>query len=112
MTLEKLEQIGWKQDGWWNNRMMFSMSRDSRFAIFEHNGEFGVMDPFTNEFSLIYCNLSDENIEKFSELVKKYDDMEIHPDDYKFSEYLEVKNKINEFLTKARKYEEDFEFEL
>ena len=59
MNNKRLEELGWKFDDFWNNRAFYSLSKDSHFAIFEHDG-WGLMDPFAKEFELIYCDLTDE----------------------------------------------------
>ena len=57
MTKELLEELGWKFDDFWNNRAFYSLSKESKFSIFEHDG-WGLLNPFNKDFELIYCDLS------------------------------------------------------
>ena len=97
MTNEKLKELGWKFDEYWNNRAFYSLSKESKFAIYEHGG-WGIMDPFTKEFELIYCNLTDEEIEKYTKLVKSYEDIVRHSKDYTYYEYLCIEADIRKFI--------------
>ena len=101
MTNEKLKELGWNFDEYWNNRAFYTLSKDSHFAIFEH-GEWGLMDPFTKEFELIYCNLTDEDIENYTELVKSYENIVRHPKDNSLYDYTTVVEKLNDFINKRR----------
>ena len=59
MTKELLEELGWKFDDFWNNRAFYSLSKESKFSIFEHDG-WGLLNPFNKDFELIYCDLTDK----------------------------------------------------
>jgi len=102
MTKEKLEELGWKFDQYWNNRAFYSLSEESKFAIFEH-GDWGIMDPFSKEFKLIYCNLSDEEIEEYTNLIKVYENIIRHPKDNTLYAYLVATEEIVEFIKKVDK---------
>lgn len=104
MTNEILEELGWKFDDFWNNRAFYSLSKDSQFAIFEHDG-WGLMDPFAKEFELIYCNLTDEEIEKYTELVKSYEDIIRHPQDNSLYDSITVVEKLHNFINEMKKRE-------
>ena len=64
MAKELLEELGWKFDDFWNNRAFYSLSKESKFSIFEHDG-WGLLNPFNKDFELIYCDLTDEEIKIF-----------------------------------------------
>ena len=102
MTKEKLEELGWKFDDLWNDRAFYSLSKDSNFAIFEYDG-WGLKDPFTKEFELIYCDLTDEEIEKYTELVKSYEDIVRHPKDNSLYDYSTAVENINDFIKEMKK---------
>ena len=102
MTIERLEELGWKFDDFWNNRAFYSLSKDSHFAIFEHD-DWGIMDPFAKEFELIYCGLTDEEIENYTELVKSYENIVKHPKDNSLYDYATVVAKLNDFINEMKK---------
>lgn len=97
MNKEKLEELGWKFDGFWNNRAIFTLSEDSDFSIFEHYG-WGIINPFTKEFELIYCNLADNEIEEYTELIKSYKNIMNNPKENTLYDYLLFKEKIDDFI--------------
>ena len=72
MTKELLEELGWKFDDFWNNRAFYSLSKESKFPIFEHDG-WGLLNPFNKDFELIYCDLTDKEIKEYTDLVKSYE---------------------------------------
>ena len=100
MTTEKLEELGWQFDDFWNNRALFS-KKDTvlkGFAIFEHDGDWGIMDPYAKRFELIYCNMSDDEIKQYIDYVNTYEDLMKYPKDHTFFEYLNLKNDLHEFV--------------
>ena len=100
MTKERLEELGWQFDDFWANRAMFS-KKDGKldcFAIFEHNGDWGIMDPYNKEFSLIYCNMSDDEIKQYIGYVNLYEELVEHPKDHTFFEYLCLEVEIRDFV--------------
>jgi len=100
MTKEQLEKLGWQFDEFWNNRAMFS-KKDCKldgFAIFVHDGDWGIMDPYNEEFELIYCNMTDEEIKQYVDYVNLYEELIEHPNDHTFFEYLSLKENIREFV--------------
>lgn len=107
MTKERLEELGWQFDDFWNNRAMFSM-RDAKltgFAIFEHDGDWGIMDPYNKSFSLIYCNMSDNDINEFTKIVKTFEDIVNNPKEHSFFEYLCVENDSKYFVKNMKERE-------
>lgn len=107
MTKEQLEKYGWQFDDFWNNRAMFS-KKDTileGFTIFEHNGDWGIMNPYTKEFELIYCNMSDEEIEQYIDYINNFENIMIHPKDYTFYEYLCIEANIRKFVKNMKEKE-------
>lgn len=102
MTNKKLEELGWKFDDLWNDRAFYSLSKDSNFTIFENDG-WGLTNPFAKEFELIYCDLTDEEIEKYTELVKSYEDIVGHPKDNSLYDYSIIVEKLNDFVKEMKK---------
>ncbi len=98
ITLEFVKNLGWKNDGDWNNRMMFSLSEKSNYSIFEHNGDWGIMDPYNKSFALIYCDMTSKMIEVFTELVKSIDSMTENPKNFTLYDYLEAQAKMKVFV--------------
>ena len=105
MTNERLEELGWKFDDFWNNRAMFS-KKDGKlngFALFEHNGSWGIMDPYNQSFALIYCNMTDKMIEQFIDYVNEYEELTLHPKAHTFAEYLKLEINLKKFVEKMKK---------
>ncbi len=102
MTREKLEELGWKFDSFWNNRALFTKKDEKLdgFVLFEHNGNWGIMDPYSKEFKLIYCNMSDDEIEQYIDYVNSFENIMDHPKDYTFYEYICIEANVREFITK------------
>ena len=105
MTYERLEELGWKFDDFWNNRALFSKKNRKLdgFALFEHNGDWGIIDPYSKSCSLIYCNMTDKMIEQFIDYVNLYEELTLHPIDHTFAEYQLIKNKFKNFVEKMKK---------
>lgn len=101
MTKELLEELGWKFDDFWNNRAFYSLSKESKFSIFEHDG-WGLLNPFNKDFELIYCNLTDKEIKEYTDLVKSYEDCMRHPKDNSLYTYLVAVEKLTEFVKKMK----------
>jgi len=101
MTKELLEELGWKFDDFWNNRAFYSLSKESKFSIFEHDG-WGLLNPFNKDFELIYCNLTDEEIKEYTDLAKSYEDCMRHPKDNSLYAYLVAVEKLTEFVKKMK----------
>lgn len=101
MTKELLEELGWKFDDFWNNRAFYSLSKESKFSIFEHDG-WGLLNPFNKDFELIYCDLTDKEIKEYTDLVKSYEDCMRHPKDNSLYTYLVAVEKLTEFVKKMK----------
>lgn len=101
MTKELLEELGWKFDDFWNNRAFYSLSKESKFSIFEHDG-WGLLNPFNKDFELIYCDLTDKEIKEYTDLVKSYEDCMMHPKDNSLYTYLVAVEKLTEFVKKMK----------
>ena len=101
MTKELLEELGWKFDDFWNNRAFYSLSKESKFSIFEHDG-WGLLNPFNKDFELIYCDLTDEEIKEYTDLVKSSEDCMKHPKDNSLYTYLVAVEKLTEFVKKMK----------
>ena len=100
MTKERLEELGWKFDDFWNNRALFT-KKDTilgGFAIFEHDGDWGIMDPYAKGFELIYCQMTDDEIEQYINYIDSYVNIKNHPKDYTFFEYLCIEDNIKKFV--------------
>ena len=104
MTKERLEELGWQFDDFWANRALFSKkdSKIDRFAIFEHSGDWGIMDPYSKGFTLIYCNMSDEEIEQYINYINTIEDIVDHPKDYTYYDYFCCNKNINDFVDLMR----------
>ncbi len=105
MTIKKLKELGWNSAGCWNNRDFYSFSEESKFSIFEHNGEYGIQDPYKNNLSLIYCNMTDDEIIKFTDLVKLCEDIWSKPKEYTFFQFLETEKSVRSFIKEMNEKE-------
>ena len=85
----------------WNNRAFYSLSKESKFSIFEHDG-WGLLNPFNKDFELIYCDLTDKEIKEYTDLVKSYEDCMKHPKDNSLYTYLVAVEKLTEFVQKMK----------
>ena len=105
MTIEEVKELGWKFDDYWNNRALYSLSKISKFSIFEHNGYWGLQDPYKRDLSLIYCDMSLDDIKKFTDLVKLFEDMFAKPKEYTLFQYLETESNMQEFIKQMKEKE-------
>lgn len=104
MTKEKLEELGWQFDDFWNNRALFS-KKDTileGFAIFEHCGDWGIMNPYAKEFELIYCQMTDDEIKQYIDYINSFENIMNHPKDYTFFEYLCIEANIRKFVNSMK----------
>lgn len=102
MTIEELKSLGWNYDDSWNNREFFSQSKESKYSIFEHNGDWGILDPYNKEFALIYCNLTDEEIQDFTNKVKTIEEIISKPKDFTLYEYFVAATDMQNFVEQMR----------
>lgn len=105
MTTERLEELGWKFDDYYINRAFYSKKNGTLkgFALFEHDGDWGIMNPYRKDFSLIYCNMTDKMIEQYINYVNEYEELTLHPKDHTFAEYLKLEINIKKFVEKMNK---------
>lgn len=101
MIKDKVIELGWQSEGYYCNRELFSLSKDSKFSIFEHN-EWGILDPFSKDLNLIYCDLTDEELINYTSLVKTYDDIISNPKDHTLYSYQEATKDIYNFIKKLK----------
>ena len=104
MTKEKLEELGWQFDIFWANRALFSKKDTTLegFTIFEHNGDWGIIDPYSKGFELIYCQMTDDEIEQYIDYINSFENIMDHPKDYTFFEYLCIEANIRKFVNKMK----------
>lgn len=100
ITKEFVESLGWKFDYLWNNRMMFSY-KDSNYSIFEHNGDWGIMNPYS-KFELIYCNMRPEHIKNFTNLIKSLEQILDNPTATALYDFIEASTKMKDFVKKMK----------
>ena len=63
------------------------------------------MDPYNKEFSLIYCNMSDDEIEQYIDYANIYEDLMECPKDHTFFEYLNLEKDLHEFVKNMKEKE-------
>ena len=100
MTAEKIKKLGWIYNSLWNNRNLYTLSKESEYIIFEHNGEWGITDPFNKELSLIYCDLSENEIEQYTELIKMLNNIYKNPKNHSFYDFRITIENIKNFINK------------
>ena len=83
MTSEFIESLGWKADEYWNNRLIYSLGNS---CIFEHNGSIGIL---TSE-AFKYVDLTEEELQKYTEIVKNVEEVKAHPDKHTYKEALDA----------------------
>lgn len=104
MTKEKIKELGWQFDGVWANRALFS-KKDGKlegFTLFEHDGDWGIMDPYAEEFELIYCNMSNDEIIQYINYINSIEEMYEHPKDHTFYEYICFEKDIKKFIANMK----------
>ena len=102
MTINEVKELGWNFDGYWANRGLYSINEKSKFQLIEHNGDWGIVDPYHKDFNPIYCNMSLDDIKKFTELVKLFEDMFDKPKEYTLFQYLETKLNMQTFIKEMK----------
>ena len=102
MIDEKIKELGWSYDSIWNNRSIYKLNKESEYPIFEHNGEWGIVTPYISECSLIYCDLSTEELEQYTELVKTIEEIIEKPKDYTFYDFCMLFENVKDFINKMR----------
>ena len=61
-----------------------------------------MLNPFNKDFELIYCDLTDEEIKEYTDLVKSYEDCMKHPKDNSLYTYLVAVEKLTGFVKKMK----------
>ena len=102
MISDKVKELGWNLDGYWANRGLYSINEKSKFQLIEHNGDWGILDPYGKGFNPIYCNMSLDDINKFTELVKIFDDMFDNPKAYTLYQYMETEISMQDFIKEMK----------
>lgn len=97
---EKIKELGWSYDSIWNNRSIYKLNKESEYFIFEHNGEWGIIDPFNKELSFIYCDLSENEIEQYTELIKMLNNIYENPKNHSFYDFCITMENIKNFINK------------
>lgn len=100
VSIEKIEKLGWTYSSLWNNRTLYTLGKESDYTIFEHNGEWGIIDPFNKELSLIYCNMSEKEIVSFTELVRTLNNIYKNPKDFTFYDFCVSLEGVKNFINK------------
>jgi len=80
-TLTLLKELGWKEEGWWNNRLQFSLTvcgRESKYWLFENWGV-GII---TSGDEYVYCNMTEAEIREFTEILTERLTIEANPGDH------------------------------
>lgn len=93
--MSKLTQLGWKFVTNWNNRNIYKLGNQ---RVFEHNGRIGIVQGY----DLIYCDLTDEDLEEFTDLAKKEVEIKQNPDKYTVQEYFSINKQIKNFIHKMK----------
>ena len=91
MNNEELEKLGWEFKTYWKNRGIYELGIGN---IFEHNGSVGII--YKKE--LIYCNLSDEELKEYTDIIIQLNDLEGHPDKHTYLEALNMYKKEMKFV--------------
>ena len=99
MTRQELFDLGWVDDGYWNNRDIFSIGD---YSIFEHNGDYGIWLDTNDSFELVYCNMTDDEIKDYTNMVKTLKNITEAPDDYTVRELQTVSSNMAKFINKMK----------
>lgn len=91
----KLESLGWKFVTSWNNRNIYKLGNQ---RVFEHNGRIGIV----KGYDFIYCDLTDEELQEFTDLAKKEAEIKHNPDKYAVQESFSINNQIKNFIHKMK----------
>ena len=102
ITKEFVESLGWTADFLWNDKTMFSY-KDTNYSIFEHNGDWGIMDPYAKSFELIYCGMTSEHIKNFTELIKSLEQILDNPlTTTGFYNFIEASTRMRAFVKEMK----------
>ena len=105
MSIEELKKLGWEYSDTWCNRDFYYIG-NSKCSIFEHNGRFGLENVFEEDskdyLNLLYCNLTDDEIREFTDLVKTALKIESNPKDFTLYDYLTSQKNLITFIKKRK----------
>ena len=90
MTSEFIKSLGWKSDGWWNNREFFTLGDHT---IREHNGDVCYDIDFKP-----YGEFDKTSLTEFTKLVKLEIDIKNNPSNYTAKDFFDVEEKIKTFI--------------
>lgn len=91
----KLESLGWKFVTNWNNRNIYKLGNQ---RVFEHQNDIGIVQGY----DLIYCDLTDEELQEFTDLARKEAEIKQNPDRYTVQEYFSTNKQIKNFIHKMK----------
>lgn len=102
MSIEELKKLGWEYSDTWCNRDFYYIG-NSKCPIFEHNGEFGLEDiTEEEEVDLLYCDLTDDEIREFTNLIKTALNIEANPKNFTLADYKTSQKNIINFIKKRK----------
>lgn len=102
MSIEELKKLGWEYSDTWCNRDFYYIG-NSKCPIFEHNGEFGLEDiTEEEEVDLLYCDLTDDEIREFTNLIKIALNIEANPKNFTLADYKTSQKNIINFIKKRK----------
>ena len=94
MNREFVEKLGWKSNGYWANREVFSQYH---YTIIEHNGCWYI----PKDDDLYYIENVDEKIlEEFTYILKTKHKIETNPKEYTLFQYKECIENLLDFYDK------------
>ena len=105
-SLALLEELGWKEEGYWNSRLQFSLTvegKESRYWLFEHFGV-GIITP-RDEY--VYCEMTEAEIREFTEILTERLTIEAHPNEHKLGKLTKSSGRISAFMRRMRNREDN-----
>lgn len=93
--IKLMKKLGWKKTDTWNNRDIYSLWK---FKMLEHFDNVGIVigDRY------IYCNMNEDEIQKYTNIAKATRDMFNSPKEHTLYEYLTIEKELEEFVTKMK----------
>lgn len=98
-----LASTGWTSDYWWNNREFFNHPEAPRQWVFLHQDDIGIDDPYSTEISLIYCNMTADELREYTRLCKAMWQCEANPEQTTIAKYREVRKEHKGFVQAMRR---------
>ena len=110
---EFVENLGWIADGFvdtWCNRTSYTIvvpkCTTIWFHLVEHNGSFSIANPYQDDD--YFCeDPTDDEIVEFTNLVKRYYEIENNPDDHTLGEFITAIKGIKAFYKTIYNGEEE-----